>query len=136
MTPVLRCLQAKCSRTGKKDTPCQSVFIRGRLLCRASGEWQQRNIPRLLDRQRQPSLMRCANTGQAPGHDSPALCHELRQQTNVLVVDGLDFFDAEFANLLAPEILAATRAAFATAARSAVTRRTPLAAIRPVTAGR
>src|SRR5580692_9562265 len=105
-------------------------------LRRASGEWQQRNIACLLDRQRQPSLMRRANAGQAPRHDSPALCHELRQQTNVLVVNGLDLFDAELANLLAPEIFAATRAALATAARPARTRRTPLAAIRPVTAGR
>src|SRR5579864_3523789 len=136
MTPVLRCLQAECSRTSKKDNPCESVFIRGRFLCCSASEWQQSNIARLLDRQRQPSLVRSANAGQAPRHDPAAFRHELRQQTNVLVVDGLDLFDAELANLLAPEILPSTRAALATAARPARTRRTPLAAIRPVTAGR
>jgi hypothetical protein len=112
--------------------------IRGRFLRSSASEWQQGNITSLLDRQRQPSLMRCANPSQPPRDNSPALRHELRQQTNVLIVDRLDLFDAELANFLAPEILAPTGAAtLATTARSTRTRRrTPLAAIRPVAAGR
>src|SRR5579864_9235046 len=118
-------------------TPFQGILFEPRVvLCRPSGKWQQGNIARLLDRQRQTPLVRRAHACQAPGHDPPAFRHELRQQTDVLVVDGLDLFDAELANLLAPEILPSTRAALATAARPARTRRTPLAAIRPVTAGR
>src|SRR5262247_2672665 len=64
----------------------------------SSGERQQRDIPSLLDRARKPPLMRGADSRQPPGNDLPALGDELREQTNVLVVDALDLLDAEFAN--------------------------------------
>ena len=112
--------------------------IRGRFLGCAAGKRQQSNIACLLDRQRQASLMRCANASQTPRHNPSAFRHELRQQTNVLVVDSLDLFDAELANFLAPEILPPTpTSALATTARSTGTRRgTALTAIGAVTARR
>ena len=55
------------------------------------------------------------------GHDLAALRHELGQQPDVLVIDGLNFLHAEFANLLAAKIFAPT---FAAATRPARTRRT------------
>jgi hypothetical protein len=60
--------------------------------------------------------MRSADSGQAARHDLAALGHELREQTHVLVVDILDFLDAELADLLAAKILAP---AFTGAARAA-----------------
>ena len=72
--------------------------------------------------ERQTPLVRRANAGQTPRHDLAALGHELREQADVLVVDGFNLLDAELANLLAAEILAS---AFAAAARAAGTRRTP-----------
>ena len=56
-----------------------------------------------------------ANAGQSPRHDLSAFGDKLREQTNVFVIDSFDLLDAELANLLAPEILAAT-ATFASAA--------------------
>jgi hypothetical protein len=84
----------------------------------ASGERQQRDVPRLLDGQRQTSLVRGANPGQAPGDDFAALRHKLREQPDVLVIDGLNFLHAELANLLAAKIFAPT---FAAATRTAGT---------------
>jgi len=52
--------------------------------------------------------MRSTNTGQAPWNDLSALRHKLSEHTHVLVVDSIDLLNAEFADLLAPEILAAT----------------------------
>jgi hypothetical protein len=59
--------------------------------------------------------MRSADPGQAARIDLPALGDELREQANVLIVNVLNPLDAEFANLLAAEILAS---AFAGAARA------------------
>ena len=71
-------------------------------------------------------------SGQAPWNNLATLRHELRKQANILVIDGLDFLRAEFANLLAPEILPAARSsAFPPTAGA---RRSPLAAIGPVAA--
>jgi hypothetical protein len=47
--------------------------------------------------------MRSANSGQSARSDFAALRDELREQTNVFVIDGFDFFDAELANFLAAE---------------------------------
>jgi hypothetical protein len=57
-----------------------------------------------------------AYSGQAPRRDLAAFRYELRQQTHIFVIDGFDLFDAELANLLAPEKLSA--AAFARTARA------------------
>ena len=54
--------------------------------------------------------MRRANAGQSPRNDSSTFGDKLREQTNVLVVDSLDLFDAKLANLLAAKILAASTA--------------------------
>jgi hypothetical protein len=68
--------------------------------------------------------MRSANSGQPTWDDLAALRHELGEQPDVFVIDGLDFLHAEFANLLAAKIFAPT---FAAATRPARTRRTPFA---------
>src|SRR5258708_20481579 len=52
--------------------------------------------------------MRRANAGQPTRHDLAALGHELAQHAVVLVVNVLDFLDAELANFLAPKKLAST----------------------------
>src|SRR5437667_8029928 len=51
-------------------------------------------------------LMRRANTGQPPRDDFAALGHELAKHAVVLVVNVLDFLDAELADFLTPEKLA------------------------------
>src|SRR5690349_14724607 len=77
---------------------------------------QQRDIPRLLDRRGKAALVRRANAGQPSWHDLAALRYELREQAHVLVIDGVDLLDAEFAHLFAAEV-------FASAFTSAATRR-------------
>src|SRR5215475_9499811 len=93
-----------------REDPCKSV-ARG-LACTARKR-QQRDIARLLDRRRQPVLMRRAHARQAARHDFAALCHKLPEQSIVLVVDVLDLFDTELANLLAPEEFASAGATLA-----------------------
>jgi hypothetical protein len=89
------------------------LYLRG-----ASGKRQQCDIPRLLDGQGQSSLVRSANSGQPPRDDLAALRHELRKQSDIFVIDGLNFLHAELANLLAAKIFAP---AFAAATRTAGT---------------
>src|SRR5712672_3442581 len=86
----------------------------------ARRERQQRDVPRLLDRSRDPPLVGSANPAQPPGDDLAALRHKLPQQAHVLVIDGVNLFDAELADFLAPEKFAAGIAA--TAARARTTR--------------
>src|SRR4051812_4639126 len=68
-------------------------------------ERQQRDVPRLLDRVREPPLVRSADARNAPGNDLPPLRHERMQQLRVLVIDVVDPLDAETAHFLAPEVL-------------------------------
>src|SRR5580693_9030146 len=75
-------------------------------LLRAPSERQQCDIARLLDRPRQTALVRRAYAGQTARSDLAAFRDELRQQTHILVIDCFDLFDAELANLFAPEELA------------------------------
>jgi hypothetical protein len=89
-----------------------------------SSKRKQSDISRLFDGQRQTPLVRSANSGQTPWDDLTALRHELREQPDVFVIDGLNFLHAKLANLLAPKILAPT---LAPATRPTRTRRTPLA---------
>ena len=96
------------------------------LLC-ASGERQQGDVPRLLDCPRQTALVRRAHPGQPSRSDFAAFRHELRQQAHIFVIDGFDLLDAELANLLAPEKLAAAFAG--TAGTSAGTRPARTAAL-------
>ena len=67
---------------------------------------QQSNVARLLDRRGKTPLMRSAHAGQPARHDLTALRDELPEHAVVLVVDVLDLFHAELADLLAPEKLA------------------------------
>jgi hypothetical protein len=89
----------------QNDFHDDSVSLIDSLLC-ASGEGQQSDVASLLYCPRQSSLVRRANTGQTPRSDLPALRHELREETHVLVIDGFDLLDAKLANLLAPEVFA------------------------------
>src|ERR1035438_8723218 len=68
-------------------------------------ERQQRDVPRLLDRVRQPPLVRRAHARYTARHDLTPLRHAGVQHLHVLVVDIVDLLDAEPAYLLAPEIL-------------------------------
>jgi hypothetical protein len=49
--------------------------------------------------------MRRTDSGNSPGHDLGALGDKLREQFDVLVIDGIDAFHTELTNLLAPVIL-------------------------------
>src|SRR5579864_3777628 len=91
-------------------------------LHRSAGKRQQRDVAGHFDGAREPPLVRSADPGQAARDDLATLGNELREQAHVLVVDVLDFLDAELANLLAAEILAA---AFAGATRPATRARAP-----------
>jgi hypothetical protein len=71
------------------------------------GEGQQGDVAGLLDCAGEAALVRGANAGQAPGHDLAALGHELLQETDVPVGDGVDLVGAELADLFAAEKLAA-----------------------------
>jgi hypothetical protein len=75
----------------------------------------------LLDRARKPALVRGADASQTAGRDLATLGYELLQQAHVTVGNCLDLLDAELANLLATEELAAAGAtgARATSARAA-----------------
>src|SRR4029077_16896808 len=68
-------------------------------------ERHQRDVASLLDRFRQPPLMRCAYARDRPGRDLAALADEGADEPDVFVVDVVDLIDAESAQLLAPEIL-------------------------------
>src|SRR5512146_2838002 len=72
---------------------------------------QQGDVARALDGGRKPALVRRAHAGQATGNDLAPLGHKLLQQAHVLVIDVVNFLDAELAHLLAAEKLAATFAA-------------------------
>jgi hypothetical protein len=110
----------------------KSVESVARFLRCASGKRQQRNIAGLLDCRGQAPLVRSADATEPARHDPPTFRHELGEQSDVFVIDCFNLFHAELANLLAPEIFSPARSTFSTAAWSAPTRWTTLAAIRPV----
>ena len=68
---------------------------------------QQGDIPCLLDRFRQASLMRCANTREPAGHNLAALGHKSLQQPHVAIRDCVNLLRTELADLLATKKLAA-----------------------------
>jgi hypothetical protein len=96
------------------------------------GKWQQSNVARPLNGRSQPALVRRAYSGQPAWNNLAPFCHKLAQQANVFVIDVINFFHAEFADLFAPEKFASTAAALATAG-SPVWARTirPSAAVLP-----
>jgi len=66
-------------------------------------ERQQRDIACLFDGPGHAPLMRGANAGQAPRNDLAALGNKALQQAHIAVWNGVDFLDAELADLLAAE---------------------------------
>src|SRR5690242_11674735 len=66
-------------------------------------ERQQGDVARALDRRGKLPLVRGAHAGQPAGNDLAAFGHELLQQAHVFVVDVVNLFDTEFADLLATE---------------------------------
>jgi hypothetical protein len=84
----------------------------------ARSKSKQSNIARLLDRQTEPPLVPRANSGQAARNDLAALGNKALKQPDIAVGDSVDLLGAEFANLLAPEKLAAAWTAAWTAGRT------------------
>jgi hypothetical protein len=84
----------------------------------ARGEGEQRDVARLLDRERELALMARADARQAAGNDLAALGDEALQQPHVAVADGVDLLRAELADLLAAEELASSRTAAGSARSS------------------
>src|SRR4030095_11259568 len=81
------------------------ISIMTPLLRLLRGEGKQRDVPRLHDCIGQAALMRRTDSGNSPGHDLGALGDQLREQFDVLVIDGIDAFHTELTNFLAPVIL-------------------------------
>jgi len=76
----------------------------------ASCKRQQSDVARLLDGTRQSTLMGGADAGKTPGYYLAPLGDKLLQQANIAIVDGIDFLDTEFADLLAAKELASAAA--------------------------
>jgi len=72
----------------------------------ACGEWQQGDIPGLLDGAGQAALVRSANAGEPPRHNLAALGHKSLQQPDIAVRDCVNLLSAELAHLFAAEELA------------------------------
>jgi hypothetical protein len=72
------------------------------------GERQQGDVPSLLDRAGQATLVRGANACEPTRYDFAALCHKPLQQTNIAVRDRVNLLGAELADLLAAEELSAS----------------------------
>src|SRR4029453_1147136 len=64
---------------------------------------QQRNRAGTLDGVRDLSLVPSTTTRDATGNDIPALHHQTPEPPHILVVDQVDLFRTELADLLAPE---------------------------------
>jgi hypothetical protein len=69
---------------------------------------QQGNIAGPLDGRSETALMGRAYASQAARHNLAALGHKLLQHADVFVIDVVDFFDTEFADLFPAEELAST----------------------------
>ena len=82
------------------------------------GIGQKRHMPRVLQRDGQPTLVLGAGAGLAARLDLGAVGQEAAQPHQVLVVDVVDLVDAELANLAARRVLAARAPAGATRSRS------------------
>jgi hypothetical protein len=77
--------------------------------------------------------MRRADASQAPRDDFAAFRHELREQTHVFVIDGLNLLRAKLADFLATEVLAPC-AASALSPSAAGPGRTSFSSIRTIPA--
>jgi hypothetical protein len=107
-----------------------SAFLRGEFFL-PRGKRQQSNIARPLNGRCKAALVRRADPGQPAWDNLASLCHKLPEQAHVFVIDVINFFHAEFADLFAPEKFAST-AAFAAAWTPIWTRTIgPSATVRP-----
>jgi hypothetical protein len=95
----------------------------------ATGKRQQSDVAGALDGHAEPALVTCADAGHAARKNFAPLLHELGKNVGALVVDQIDFFDAELADFLFAEKLALTaRPSSGTATWAAGTTRTALTA--------
>jgi hypothetical protein len=90
----------------------------------AAGKRQQSNVTGPLDGHAEPTLVTGADPRHAARQNLAALLHELRKNVGAFVVDQIDLFDTEFADLfLAEELaLAAARSAGASTLAAGTTR--------------
>src|ERR1700688_3322171 len=135
-----RCCSRRCRRmrssgssgrsSGWRSRRCGYHWARLLRPRRASGERQQRNISRTLDRHAQPPLVPRAHPGHAPGQNLAAFLHKLRQNVRALVVDEVHLLHAKLADFLLAKILAfpTARSAWTRRARTAFTPRAAMAA--------
>src|SRR5579862_4454286 len=114
---VLPAVAASCHRS---NPPLSSNARASWPHLHAGAERQQGDVARLLDGRGKPPLVRGAHSAQTARHDLAAFRHKLREQAVVLIVNRINFLDAEFAHLLAAKILAT---AFTRPAGSASTTR-------------
>src|SRR5260370_31507712 len=62
---------------------------------------QKGDVAGVLDGRGKAALVRRAHAGEPAGDDFSPLGDKLREQAHIFVVDGVNFFHAEFANFLA-----------------------------------
>lgn len=94
---------------------CAGFVPSARAKLEAGREGEQGDIARLLDGEREATLVAGADAGQTARHDLATLCDEALKETDIAVGDGVDLLCAELADLLAAEELASS----GTAARTA-----------------
>src|SRR5882724_7059389 len=68
-------------------------------------EWQQRDIPRLLDGVGEPALVRRAYARNTSRDNLTPFGHKCVKQLHVLVIDVVNLLDAESAHFLAAKVL-------------------------------
>jgi hypothetical protein len=72
----------------------------------AASKWQQSDIAGALDGHTEPTLVPRADSSHAARKNLAAFLHKLGKNVGTLVVDQIDFFDTELADLLFAEKLA------------------------------
>jgi len=72
----------------------------------AACEWKQSNVAGAFDGDAQPALVTSTDAGHAARKNLAALLYELRKNIRALVVDQVDFLDAELADFFLAEKLA------------------------------
>ncbi len=87
------------------------MFLRGsgpaaRVELEAGCEGEQGDVARLLDGEREATLVAGADAGEAARNDLAALGDEALEEADVAIADGVDLFGAELADLFAAEELA------------------------------
>src|SRR5437764_6876378 len=109
-----------------KEPPCTSLarpYVNRKRFLVPRCKRKQRDVPSLLDRASQTTLVGRANASEPARHNLAALCHKSLQQANIAVRNRVNLLRAELADLLAAEKLAASARATArtTALRTTAT---------------